>query len=171
MPKKILMIEDDPSILTQTLDLLQIQDFDVIGAKDGLIGLQRAREFLPDLIISDIRMPGLDGYEVLAELRKDPVTASIPFIFLTAQVDMANVRDGMAAGADDYVTKPFGIFDLVAAISARFDRQATFTKQAEQKVETLRQTLTFSLPHELRTPLMGILGYADLLMDDTQSLT
>ncbi len=170
MPKKILMIEDDPSILSKTVEFLQYQDFSVIGVADGLTGLQKAREFLPDLIISDIRMPGLDGYALLAELRKDPATATIPFIFLTAQVDKANVRHGMEAGADDYLTKPFGISDLLAAISARFERQATFSKQSEQKFETLRQALILSLPHELRTPLVGILGYADLLMEDSKSL-
>lgn len=171
MPKKILMIEDDPSILNTTLELLTIEGFDVVGADDGLMGLQRAWEFFPDLIISDIRMPGLDGHAVLAELRKDPATAMIPFIFLTAQVDRTNMRQGMEGGADDYVTKPFAISELLTAISVRFEKQAVLVRQVEEKLEDLRRALTLSLPHELRTPLMAILGFSEMMMEDAQTLT
>src|SRR5947208_2472208 len=105
--KKILLIEDDPAILRTTLDMLSVEGFDAVGADNGSVGLQRAREHLPDLIISDIMMPILDGYEVLAELRKEPKTAGIPVIFLTAKISRGDLRQGMEQGADDYLTKPF----------------------------------------------------------------
>jgi len=171
MPKKILMIEDDPSILGATLELLTMQGFEARGAEDGLIGLQRAWEFHPDLIISDIHMPGLDGHRVLAELRKEPATETIPFIFLTAQADRTNMRQGMEGGADDYLTKPFAISELLAAIEARFEKHDALVRQSEEKIEDLRQALILTLPHELRTPLVTILGYSDMMVDDAHTLT
>jgi signal transduction histidine kinase len=170
MTKKILIIEDDPSILSTTLELLNMEGFDAIGAEDGRRGLQRAWEAMPDLILCDIRMPGLDGHGVLAELRKNPVTETIPFIFLTAQADRINMRQGMEGGADDYLTKPFAITELLAAIAARFEKKAAFVRQSEERLEDLRQALTLTLPHELRTPLMSILGYSELMVEDAQSL-
>ena len=82
---------------------MRFEGFDVIGAEDGLFGVQRAREFLPDLIICDILMPGLDGYGVLEALRKEPVTAMIPFLFLTAKAAKEDIRQGMEFGADDEI--------------------------------------------------------------------
>src|SRR5438445_13636833 len=102
MAKRILVIEDDSSILNTTLDRLGLEGFEAIGAENGRIGLQRAQEDGPDLIISDIMMPELDGHEVLAALRKDPATAAIPVVFLTAKTSRTDVRQGMELGADDY---------------------------------------------------------------------
>ena len=88
------------------LELLEGEGYPASGAQDGLAGVAAARAHLPDLIICDIMMPGLDGFGVLDELRQDPVTATIPFIFLTAKADKSDVRRGMELGADDYLTKP-----------------------------------------------------------------
>src|SRR5579859_6578736 len=101
MSKKILMIEDEPMILETTAEFLQSEGYNVIGELNGRLGVERAQAFLPDLIICDVMMPELDGYGVLATLRQDPNTATIPFIFLTAQADRANLRLGMDSGADD----------------------------------------------------------------------
>jgi two-component system, sensor histidine kinase and response regulator len=170
MAKKILVIEDDPAILNPTLEFLSTEGFDVVGAENGDLGLEQARKYLPDLIISDIMMPGLDGLEVLAELRKDPATATIPFIFLTARAERADLRHGMTLGADDYLPKPFAIAELLAAIHARLDKQAALASLSERKLEDLRQTLLLTLPHELRTPLTGILGYAEFIASDAHTL-
>jgi CheY-like chemotaxis protein len=91
--------------------------------KNGLIGALWAREHLPDLIICDVMMPELDGYGVLAALRQDPATATIPFIFLTAKADKVDLRQGMELGADDYLTKPFTTEELLGAIASRFAKQ------------------------------------------------
>jgi DNA-binding response OmpR family regulator len=105
--KKILIIEDEPLLRANILDLLAAEEFDAIAAENGAIGVQLALSHLPDLIISDVMMPELDGYGVVQALRQNPMTATIPFIFLTAKVDRADLREGMSLGADDYLTKPF----------------------------------------------------------------
>ena len=117
--KKILVIEDEELVRNNILEILDTVDFRVIGACNGGIGVQLAEEQLPDLILCDVMMPELDGYGVLAALRNNPVTATIPFIFLTAKGDKTEIRQGMNLGADDYLTKPFRRKELLGAIEAR----------------------------------------------------
>jgi len=93
--KKILVVEDAQSLRKDIVEMLGFEGFEAIGAENGLVGVDRARQVLPDLIICDIMMPGLDGYGVLEELRKDTLTSTIPFIFLTARTDRVDVRQGM----------------------------------------------------------------------------
>ncbi|MBD2508491.1 response regulator [Nostoc muscorum FACHB-395] len=122
--KKILVIEDDAVTRNLFLEVLEAQGFDTIGAEDGVAGIQKAQEHLPDLVICDIQMPDMDGYTVLARLRQDPYTAIIPFIFLTGSNTQTDVRKGMELGADDYLTKPSSIEDLLRAIAVRLEKQA-----------------------------------------------
>jgi CheY-like chemotaxis protein len=103
----VLVIEDEYEIRTNLVEVLSLNDFIVYEAENGLMGLEIAKEHLPDLIICDINMPGMDGYRVLQELRTHPQTATTPFVFLTAQTDKTFMRQGMNLGADDYLTKPF----------------------------------------------------------------
>lgn len=121
---KILVIEDEEPLLHEILDTLQFEGFDAEGANNGLDGLQLAFKLMPDLVVSDVMMPGLDGYGVLLGLRENSETAIIPFIFLTAKADKIDMRRGMELGADDYLTKPFSNADLLAAIRARLAKQA-----------------------------------------------
>ncbi len=121
--KKILLIEDEPIVRETTVDLLELEGFEVTAASNGKIGLQAARKFLPDLILCDIMMPELDGYEVLDGLLSQPATASIPFIFLSAKTDKHAIRHGMELGADDYLTKPFSRSELIGAIQARLKKR------------------------------------------------
>jgi len=127
--KKILVIEDTPQTRTLFLECLEAKGFYTISAENGLVGVQQAQENLPDLIICDIMMPELDGYGVLTQLRQDPVTAIIPFIFVTGKVTRTDMRKGMDLGADDYLTKPFTIEELLATIAARLQKQADFNRQ------------------------------------------
>ncbi|ACC83255.1 response regulator [Nostoc punctiforme] len=122
--KKILVIEDDAVTRNLFLEVLEAQGFDTIGAEDGVAGIQKAQEHLPDLVICDIQMPDMDGYTVLARLRQDPHTAIIPFIFLTGSNTQTDVRKGMESGADDYLTKPSSIEDFLRAIAVRLEKQA-----------------------------------------------
>jgi len=170
MAKKILVIEDDPIILKNTTQILKLEGYEVFGAENGLIGLEQAYKVLPDLIISDISMPELNGLEVLAQLRADSRTMSIPFIFLTAHSHREDLRHGMEAGADDYLTKPFDVTELFTAINARFERHAAYIQTQERKLNELRSNIVYLLPHELRTPLMSIMGNADLLLDSGDKL-
>lgn len=168
--KKILVIEDAQSLRRDILEMLKFEGYDVHGAEDGLVGVDRAREVMPDLIICDIMMPGRDGYGVLEELRHDPMTASIPFIFLTARTDRVDVRQGMELGADDYLTKPFTASELLASVSTRIEKRAQMTQIADRKLDDLRENIILALPHELRTPLNVILGFSDLMMSDYNAM-
>jgi DNA-binding NarL/FixJ family response regulator len=121
---KILVIEDEPQMLANLLTVLRAEKYTAFGAPDGHRGLELARREMPDVILCDITMPGLDGFGVLERLRSESVTAPVPFIFLTARGERTDVRAGMNLGADDYLTKPVRIDDLLAAIEARLTRQA-----------------------------------------------
>jgi YesN/AraC family two-component response regulator len=124
--KKILVIENRAETRKLFLESLKAEGFYTIGAENGLIGVQRAQEELPDLVISGIMLPKLDGYGVLTKLRQNPITAIIPFIFVSAKVTLAEIRKAMELGADDYLTKPCRVEELLRAIRARLERQATF---------------------------------------------
>ncbi len=168
---KILIIEDERLVLENILDMLGAEGFEVAGAKDGLTGVQLAKQHLPDLVICDIRMSGLDGYGVLMQLREDPATAMIPFIFLTAKTSKKDTRQGMILGADDYVTKPFTQAELLASIRARLEKRALADEYSEQKLQKLRENVLTALPHELRTPLFSILGFSEFIMADAGSMS
>ncbi|MBE9051443.1 EAL domain-containing response regulator [Nostocales cyanobacterium LEGE 11386] len=125
---KILVIEDEESVRENLLDLLEAEDFETITAANGKIGINLAISTVPDLILCDMMMPEMDGYSVLTALRQEPLTATIPFIFLTAKSAKADFRQGMDMGADDYLTKPFTRAELLSAIMNRLERQATLKK-------------------------------------------
>ncbi len=115
----LLVIEDEAPLRANLVRILGAEGHRVIAAADGDEGIRRARESRPDLVICDILMPLVDGFGVLASLRSQPETAAIPFIFLTASADKENLARGLRSGANDYVTKPFQIADLLAAVRRR----------------------------------------------------
>ncbi|OUL32981.1 diguanylate cyclase [Nostoc sp. T09] len=125
---KILVIEDEELVRENLLDLLEAEEFQTIAAANGKIGLNLAFSEIPDLILCDMMMPEIDGYGVLTTLRQDPLTATIPFIFLTAKSAKADFRQGMDLGADDYLTKPFTRAELLSAIVNRLEKQAALKK-------------------------------------------
>ena len=122
--KKILVIEDEEFVRENILELLDAEGFDVFGAQNGHIGVDLAKAKMPDLILCDVMMPGLDGYGVLTTIRQDPLMAAIPFIFLTAKAAKADFRQGMELGADDYITKPCTVQQLLKAIAVRLEKQS-----------------------------------------------
>ncbi len=130
--KQILVIEDEPEMRRNLLTILKLEKFQPLGAENGRIGLEMAKREKPDLILCDVMMPELDGHGVLEALRQDEDTASIPFIFLTAKGEKADLRSGMNLGADDYLTKPVAKKDLLHAIAARLLRSEQ-TAQREFK--------------------------------------
>ena len=167
---KLLVIDDDVAVRSNLIELFEMEGFQVIGAENGRVGVQLARQHLPDLIVCDIMMPELDGYGVLEELRQDFVTSTIPFVFLTAKADKFDLRQGMTMGADDYLIKPFTRDEILTAVSARLSKQAVLTKKVQHKFDDLRANIALALPHELRTPLTGILGASELLLEEAPSL-
>lgn len=143
--KKILVIEDETQSRDIFLECLEAEGYDVIGAENGLVGVQWAQKQLPDLVVCDIRMPELDGYGVLSTLRQDPITAIIPFIFLTARGSKAELRQGMELGADDYLTKPSTVEELLGAIAVRLEKHTAFKQWCaveSQQVGALKPTDT-----------------------------
>jgi signal transduction histidine kinase len=141
------------------------ENIQIFEAENGKVGVQLALKHLPDLVICDIMMPELDGYGVLQTLREHPTTQSIPFIFLSSRVDKADQRHGMELGADDYLTKPFTKEELLGAIAARLKKYELLYRQSQKELDELRDHLTHSLPHELHTPLTGILGLSRVILD------
>ncbi len=128
---KIVVIEDQPQMRRNIAFMLEMEKFEVYAAENGRLGLDLIREHKPHLVICDVMMPQMDGYAVLAQLRKEPDTATLPFIFLTAKGDKPDVRQGMNLGADDYLTKPVARVDLLAAIRIRLARQEAHHAEIE----------------------------------------
>ena len=126
--KTILLIEDDADMRDNTAEILQLANYRVIKAENGRRGVELARKDKPDLVLCDIMMPELDGYGVLHLLGRDPATAELPFIFLSAKAERGDVRKGMQLGADDYLTKPFEEGELLNAIEGRLRRSELFRK-------------------------------------------
>ncbi len=159
---KILIIEDEPAIRETLQDILEFNGHTVRTATDGETGLAAAAE-RPDLILCDIGLPGMDGYDVISALRQQPHGSDVPFIFLTARADRADQRRGMALGADDYITKPFTERDLLDAIAVRVSRQRRLRERVEQLIEQHRREISADWSHELMTPLNGVLGGLELI--------
>lgn len=130
--KKILVIEDDRIMRENTSEILMISGYQVSTAENGKIGVELAETFRPDLIICDIMMPVMNGYEVLGNLSSNPMTAFIPFIFISAKTEKSEIRKGMELGADDYLTKPFDATELLNTVEIRIKKaekmQMEFTR-------------------------------------------
>lgn len=127
---KILVIEDEAPIRDKIVTVLEYEKYDVIDAPNGRDGVVSAQENRPDLIICDVLMPDMNGYGALAALRDDPNTSDIPVIFLTAAASRADMRKGMELGADDYITKPYTVEELLTAVRTRLERQETIKRAA-----------------------------------------
>ncbi len=169
--KSILVIEDEPQIRANLQEVLTLSKFDATVASNGLAGIDMAQTMLPDLIICDVSMPELDGHDVIRILRKDKNTANIPFIFLTGQTEHTERRTGMELGASDYLTKPFHRDELLRVIKLQLEKKANADRQTEEKLNLLRSNINLSLPHELHTPLNGIIGSAELLIRDDELMS
>ncbi len=169
-PTRILVIEDADALRKDVLEMLYYEGYEVYGASNGIEGVALARQCAPDLIICDIMMPEMDGYGVLAELRDQGAATTVPFIFLTAKTEKSDIRVGMEAGADDYLTKPFTAPELLKSVKRRLEKRAAIHQVAEERLNELRDNIILSLPHELRTPLTGILGFSDILISDCRDM-
>ncbi|MBF2013920.1 MAG: EAL domain-containing response regulator [Rivularia sp. T60_A2020_040] len=132
---KILVIEDEESVRENILDLLEAEDYQVVAAANGRLGVDLALSESPDLILCDLMIPEINGFAVLALLREKFSTSAVPFIFLTARSAKVDVRQGMELGADDYLTKPFTRAELLTAISVRLQRQAAILKNPPSHAE------------------------------------
>lgn len=132
--KKVLIIEDNKDVRETTADMVELANYKVFTAEDGHTGVKKAIQYLPDLILCDIMMPGLSGYGVFQILNKNAKTRGIPFVFLTAKSDKSDIRKGMNMGADDYLTKPFEEHELLDAISCRLQKNEFLKKEFAKNV-------------------------------------
>lgn len=142
--KKILLIEDNENIRDNTAELLELSNYKVIVAENGKVGVEKAIEHLPDLIICDIMMPVLDGYGVLHAVHKNDTIKNTPFIFLTAKTERGDFRKGMELGADDYITKPFDGTELLTAVDSRLRKHELLKKELAPGLEGMQQLMEAS---------------------------
>jgi two-component system sensor histidine kinase/response regulator len=163
-PPVILVIDDEPAIRLGLLAALKRHGYQAVAAENGSDALQKAAELTPDLIVSDVMMPPPDGFELKRLMSRDPALASIPFIFLTARGAVQDRVAGISSGADDYVSKPFEMQELLARIDALLRRvhsaeergREQMREVARQDMERLQKEILQNFHHELRTPLMNI---------------
>jgi len=171
MPK-ILLIEDEPLIRESLKDALDLEGYSLATAQNGRDGIESVQEALPDLVICDINMPEMNGYSVLETLRTNPRTRDVPFVFLTARSSRSDRRQGMEMGADDFLTKPFTMDELLRTVRTRLTRQEviqqqyktekTLNQSLKQKVRTqedlvaMKAKLLDKVIEEFRTPLSNV---------------
>lgn len=160
---RVLIIDDDLEVRDQVATTLLAAYYESYTAVDGRDGVTKALHYQPDLIICDMTMPNMNGQQVIAELRQHPETASVPFIFLTAIDDRNTVRESMNLGADDYLFKPLQVNELLKTVSARLKHHQQIVATAEQQIEVIKERLTRTITHELRTPVGLVLNSLELL--------
>lgn len=174
MNVRILLIEDSTAQRLYIRSFFVNRDdltFEVIEAKDGAQGLALASSTQPDAILCDINMPVMDGFEFIARLRQNPDLSTIPVIMITSLSNRDAMRRAMGNGADDYLTKPFTSKELVEAILGQLQKRQRQAQQTKASLDSLRQSVLNSLPHELNTPLTSIVSGAELLLHRGERLT
>ena len=149
----ILVIEDVEALREEIMEMLSYEGFGVLGAENGLVGVQIAKTYLPNLIICDIAMPELDGYGTLMALRQEPKTSMIPFIFLTAMTEKADMRQAMQLGADDYLTKPFTSAELLGAIASRLQKYDSVREHYYDEIKAVGARFEYLSHHDGLTQL------------------
>ena len=140
--KTVLLVEDDTALRENTAELLELSNYRVLTASNGRVGIEKAKEAHPDIIVCDIMMPEVDGYKVLETLSKDPKTSHIPFVFLSAKTEHKEVRKGMDMGADDYLTKPFDEDELLSALESRLAKSHLLSQDTMTGVEPQNEVST-----------------------------
>lgn len=163
----VLLAEDNLTLLENIALELEFRGYQVLQASDGrgALDILRTTSQLPDIIISDIAMPDVDGFQLLENLRNEPSWNCIPFLFLTAFNSPNSIRISKELGADDYIVKPFQADDLVLAMESKLKRVKAFQTQAEQHLDESRKVLLRMIAHELRTPLTAIYGGSEMLAE------
>ena len=170
----ILIIDDEPALLLGLAAKIKRQGYHVVTASDGSEGMQKAKEVMPDLILSEVMMPPPNGFELRRLMGQDPHLASIPFIFLTARSGVEDRVNGIRDGADDYITKPFVTEELFARIEAVLRRVSVARERgreevrvsAQQDMEKLKREILQNFHHEMRTPLSNIIMPLELIVNN-----
>lgn len=160
----ILVVDDSVSVRQLTASVLRREGFIVLEAGDGREGLDTALREQPDVVLCDIHMPVLDGWDLVREARSSESLGTTPVLMLTSDNDRVSVRRAMAAGADDYLTKPWTQAELLSAVASLLEKANRYKADADRAQEQLRSAVLATIPHELRTPMVSILGSTELLL-------
>jgi len=168
--QRVLVVEDHESLQAAICDLLESDGYEVFAASDGPQALRLMKENRPDLILSDINMPKMDGYELFETVQANQEWVPIPFIFLTSRAERADILKAKMLGSDEYITKPFDPDELLITIRARLERAQAIRKSTEAEFDLLKEQIVTVLGHELRTPLSFIKGYTELALEDIRLL-
>lgn len=163
----ILLVEDNDDLRENASLVLTLEGYQVFAARDGLEALQMLLngECQPDLIVSDIAMPNMDGYQFFEAIHQIPALRAVPFIFLTARGSARDIRFGKQLGVDDYLPKPFNADDFLVAVSSKLKRAQEFRDDAEHALDDARREMVQLISHELRTPITYVAGGVSLLSD------
>ena len=167
---KLLVIDDEVSMRQLLAAALEDAGYEVIATASGQSGIEMAREEKPDLVLCDVGLLDVSGYEVLKTLRASTDTQNIPVVLITGLADLQEMREGMRLGADDYMPKPFDLAELLALIAARLRKGEELRHEAENKAKILRSHISMMLPQELLAPLSGIIGLADILRGEAEQI-
>jgi signal transduction histidine kinase len=177
---KIIVIEDEFDIREEVISWLRFEGYETFGAENGRLGLDVIQRERPDLILCDISMPEMNGYEVLSEIRADPTLAQTAFVFITAAADLNSMRKGMNLGADDYLTKPFTLREVIRTVAARLEKRERIQEQvqhlnemlhSEREQRLLKSRLIGMFSHDFRNPLTSILSSSGILQNYGEQLT
>ncbi len=158
----ILVVDDDPAGMGVIVEFLQTRDFRVAVSRDGESGLKRADYLRPDLILLDVNMPGIDGFETCRRLKKNKHTHDIPVIFLTAFSDTVNKVKGFEVGGVDYITKPFQVEEAFARIETQMNMRKL--QRRLQEASQAKSSFLANMSHEIRTPMNAVIGFTDLCL-------
>ena len=161
--KTILLIDDEEGVRSTFGQALRRDGYHVIEADTGPSGLAMARKHLPDLILSDIHMPGGDGSTLLRDIRHDPELRARQVVLMTGKPEQVTPRKGMEEGADDFLVKPVSMEALLSCIKARFSRASISWRIEDEMLKNLRASVPSNLPHEFFTPMAGIIGLMEIL--------
>lgn len=170
-PALILLVDDEQANLELFATILEDEGYRTLSARDAASALQVLEDNKPDLIISDIYMPEMGGFEFYEKVQGTPELRSIPFIFLSALSDRAHVREGKELGADDYLTKPIDIDELVTTVRGKLKRAASMRSAMQNEFNALKEQILSTLSHELNTPLTYIIGFSEIISGAASSIT
>lgn len=164
--QRIVIVEDEKTVRSVARLYLTKAGYDVIEASNGLDGLAASLIHAPDLVICDVVMPKMNGFELLGMFKENKELANIPFIFITGKkIEKSDLRKGMDLGADDYLLKPFTNKELLSAVKARLEKQRSLKQYYASQLDVIKSNIVHVLPQEFRASLKVILGISQLLID------
>lgn len=174
---KILVIEDEKNLRDTIKEILELNSYNIMTAENGLIGVAKALQFKPDIIVCDVMMPEMDGFETLKNIRSIKAISHTPFIFLTAKADKSDFREGMNSGADDFLNKPFNSKELIEVIKLRIKKSKQAKQEYSQEITKLKNevgdlqnsidNLSYNNSHVLRAPLLKIIGLINYMIEES----